>query len=91
MSMRPILLLGSDSMAAAARAAAAGHQQPVPTGLHGHPGLPHSSGALAGSPYQAYAPGLQLAKYPEVALFSQLGQLFPKSGNQAGTPPGSGS
>eukprot|EP00192_Tetraselmis_astigmatica_P020515 CAMPEP_0117665248 /NCGR_PEP_ID=MMETSP0804-20121206/9704_1 /TAXON_ID=1074897 /ORGANISM="Tetraselmis astigmatica, Strain CCMP880" /LENGTH=207 /DNA_ID=CAMNT_0005472639 /DNA_START=253 /DNA_END=876 /DNA_ORIENTATION=+ len=61
-------------MAAAARAAAAA--QPMSGGLH----HPIASSALANS-YSQYAPGMQLAKYPEVALFSQLGQLFPKSGH----------
>ena len=75
MSVRPVLLLGGD-VAAAARAAAAG-QPPVPSGGVHHP-IPSS--ALS-SAYSQYAPGVQLAKYPEVALFSQLGQLFPKSGH----------
>jgi len=76
MANRPsVLLLGSDMAARAAAAAAAAGGQASQNSLH----QVMASSALSGSPYGHFAPGVQLARYPEVGLFSQLGQLFPKS------------
>eukprot|EP00191_Tetraselmis_sp_GSL018_P004757 CAMPEP_0177603902 /NCGR_PEP_ID=MMETSP0419_2-20121207/15795_1 /TAXON_ID=582737 /ORGANISM="Tetraselmis sp., Strain GSL018" /LENGTH=219 /DNA_ID=CAMNT_0019097775 /DNA_START=209 /DNA_END=868 /DNA_ORIENTATION=+ len=60
-------------MAGGARAAGSG-QTSSPNNVHN---------SLASFSAPQYTPGLQLAKYPEVALFSQLGQLFPKSASQS--------
>lgn len=101
MSGQQLVYLGGDVAAAIRAASAAPHHlgTPVPRGLTpAHEAVMASAAAAAAAQHHAaaanlplslhsqYAASHQLAKYPEVGLFSQLGQLFPKSGTAPHAP-----